>query len=58
MDSLKGHTILIGKEPGQGRLLVALAGNGRTAAIGLPGSVPASVSLTFPSRSFCRSYSL
>lgn len=48
MDSLKGHTILIGKEPGHGRLLVALAGNGRTAAIGLPGSVPASVSRCKP----------
>ncbi len=43
MERLKGKTILIGKEPGQGRLLVAMEG-GQAAAIGAPGSVPASVS--------------
>ncbi len=43
MINLKGKTILIGKEPGQGRLLVAIVG-GKTAAIGAPNSVPGSVS--------------
>lgn len=43
MEKLKGKTILIGKEPGQGRLLVAMVG-GKTAAIGSPNSVPNSVS--------------
>ncbi len=43
MDRLKGKTILLGKEPGQGRLLVAIVG-GKTAAIGSPNSVPNSVS--------------
>ncbi len=42
MDHLKGKEILIGKEPGQGRLLVSAGG--KTAAIGSPGSVPGSVS--------------
>lgn len=42
MDRLKGKTILIGKEPGQGRLLVAVSG--KIAAIGAPNSVPGSVS--------------
>lgn len=41
MDRLKGKTILIGKEPGQGRLLVAILG-GKAAAI--PMNVPNSVS--------------
>lgn len=41
MDRLKGKTILIGKEPGQGRLLVAVSG-GKAAAI--PATVPNSVS--------------
>lgn len=43
MDRLKGKTILIGREPGQGRLLVAIT-SGKTAAIGSPNSVPESVS--------------
>ena len=43
MDRLKGKTILLGKEPGQGRLLLAIVG-GKTAAIGSPNSVPNSVS--------------
>ncbi len=42
MESLKGSTILIGKEPGQGRLLVVVGD--KAAAIGTPGSVPNSVS--------------
>lgn len=42
METLKGKTILIGKEPGQGRLLVAVGG--KAAALGAPGSVPTSVS--------------
>lgn len=46
MDRLKGKTILIGKEPGQGRLLVSVGG--KTAAIGAPGSVPGSVSRCMP----------
>lgn len=48
MYRLKGKTILIGKEPGQGRLLVAIPGNGKSAAIGAPNSVPASVSRCKP----------
>lgn len=42
MDKLKGKTILIGKEPGQSRLLVSVMG--KTAAIGQPNSVPGCVS--------------
>lgn len=51
MENLAGKTILIGKEPGQGRLLVALSEGGqqrKTMAIGLPGSVPSSVSRCVP----------
>lgn len=48
MERLKGKTILIGKEPGQGRLLVAIQGNGKSVAIGSPGSVPACVSRCKP----------
>lgn len=44
MERLKGKTILVGKEPGQGRLLVAISGTGKTAVIGNPGCVPNSVS--------------
>ena len=42
--------ILIGKEPGQGRLLVSVKVNGqtKTAAIGAAGSVPGSVSRCIP----------
>lgn len=43
MERLKGKTILLGKEPGHGRLLVAIQG-GKAAAIGAAGSVPNSVS--------------
>lgn len=48
MERLKGKTILVGKEPGQGRLLVAISGTGKTAAIGSPGSVPNCVSRCKP----------
>lgn len=48
MERLKGKTILVGKEPGQGRLLVAIPGTGKTAAIGSPGSVPNCVSRCKP----------
>jgi hypothetical protein len=43
MQRLKGKTILIGREPELGRLLIAIVG-GKTAAIGSPNSVPSSVS--------------
>lgn len=50
MDRLKGKTILIGKEPGQGRLFVSVIINGqpKTAAMGQPGSVPNCVSRCIP----------
>lgn len=48
MERLRGKIILFGKEPGQGRLLVAIAGNGRYATIGAPGSVPNCVSRCRP----------
>lgn len=46
MEKLKGHSILIGKEPGNGRLLVAMRLNGqpKMAAVGSSGSVPGCVS--------------
>lgn len=48
MEKLKGKKILIGKEPGQGRLLVAVSGCEKSAAIGTAGSVPGSVSRCKP----------
>lgn len=48
MDILKGKTILIGKEPVNGRLLIAIQGNGKSAAIGSPNSVPSCVSRCKP----------
>lgn len=48
MDRLKGKTILIGKEPQNGRLLIAIQGNGKSAALGTPKSVPACVSRCKP----------
>lgn len=48
MDRLRGKTILIGKEPGQGRLLVNISGSTKSIAIGAPGSVPNSVSRCKP----------
>lgn len=46
MEKLKGKTILVGKEPGQGRLLVAV--EGKAAAIGTAGCVPNCVSRCKP----------
>ncbi len=48
MERLKGKTILIGREHDQSRLLIAIQGNGKNAATGSPGSVPASVSRCKP----------
>lgn len=48
MTNLKGKTILIGKEEGQGRLCVAVGG--KVAALGQLGSVPASVSRCMPQK--------
>lgn len=50
MDNLKGKTILVGKEPGNGRLYVSVSINGqhKTAAIGEMQSVPNSVSRCKP----------
>lgn len=48
MDRLKGKIILIGKEPQNGRLLIAIQGNGKSAALGTPKSVPACVSRCKP----------
>ncbi|MBD5355426.1 MAG: FHA domain-containing protein [Bacteroides sp.] len=48
MNNLKGKTILIGKEPNDGRLLVAILGYKKTIAIGNPGSVPDCVSRCKP----------
>lgn len=47
-DVLKGKTILIGKEPGQGRLLIAIKGLPKIITIGQIGSVPESVSRCKP----------
>lgn len=44
METLKGKSILIGREPSKGRLLVFLEGVGKMGAIGSEGSVPESVS--------------
>lgn len=51
MKQLNGKTILIGKEPEKGRLMVSVSidGKPRNDAIGIPGSVPASVSRCKPS---------
>ncbi len=50
MQRLKEKTILIGKEPSQGRLLIAMKLNGqyKVAALGAAGSVPNSVSRCNP----------
>lgn len=44
MEKLKGKTILVGKEPGNGRLLVGIAGMSKTIALGSVNSVPSCVS--------------
>lgn len=48
MQNLKGKNILIGKEPGAGRLLVAIEGTAFNTAIGPTNSVPATVSRCMP----------
>ncbi len=48
MEKLNGRTILIGRDPTQGRLLVALQGNGKSVTVGTPASVPNSVSRCKP----------
>lgn len=48
IDALKGKTILIGKEPGQGRLLIAIKGVPKVTTLGQIGSVPNSVSRCKP----------
>ena len=50
IENLKGKTILVGKEPGNGRLFVSVKINGqpKTAAIGEMNSVPNSVSRCKP----------
>ena len=47
-DVLEGKTILIGKEPGQGRLLIAVKGVPKVTTLGQAGSVPNSVSRCKP----------
>ena len=47
MQSLIGKTILVGKDPAQGRLMIAIDG-GKAAAVGSPSSVPNSVSRCRP----------
>lgn len=49
MENLHNKTILIGKEPGQGRLMIAIQGTNYVTQIGFPGSVPSSVSRCKPS---------
>lgn len=44
MERLKGKTILIGRDPAVSNLLIAIKDNGKSSAIGNPGSVPYSVS--------------
>lgn len=48
MDKLKGKSVLIGKEPERGRLLIAIAGTTKMGALGGDGSVPGSVSRCLP----------
>lgn len=48
LEPLKGKTILIGKEPKQGRLLIAVVGIANTGAIGAFGSVSNGVSRCIP----------
>lgn len=49
MENLKGKTFLIGREPGKGRLVIAIQGSNEVCYIGNPGSVPDSVSRCYPS---------
>lgn len=50
MQNLKGKNILIGKEPGSGRLLVAIEGTQFNTAIGPANSVPSTVSRCMPTQ--------
>lgn len=52
MERLKGKTILIGKEPGQGRLAILVAG--KVALLGTPGSVPGCVSRLKDGTAHCK----
>jgi len=45
---LFGKSLLIGREPGQGRLLIAVEGTNKVGAIGAPNSVPGTVSRCLP----------
>ncbi len=51
LDDLNGKAILIGKEPGQGRLCISVVVNGKplAAVMGTPGCVPSCVSRCKPS---------
>lgn len=49
MERLKGKTILIGRDPGVSNLLISIKENGKSTALGQPGSVPYSVSRCRPS---------
>lgn len=48
MERLKGKSILIGKNPSQSNLLIAVRGMNKTGVAGNPGSVPNSVSRCMP----------
>lgn len=48
MSLLEGQTILIGKEPGRGRLQITVKESGKSAYLGGDGSVPACVSRCIP----------
>ncbi len=47
---LGGKNILVGREPEQGRLAVAVTGQPKIATIGMPGSVPTGVSRCIPAQ--------
>lgn len=49
MKELSGKTIMIGREPGNGRLVVAIRENGKSEVAGAPRSVSGSVSRCIPS---------
>lgn len=51
MEALKGRSILIGKNPGQNNVLIAVKGVPRTGVAGEPNSVPNSVSRCIPTQS-------
>ena len=53
MEKLKGRTILLGREPGNARLLVAITDLPKGAMLGMAGSVPGSVSRCQPDLGKC-----